>query len=162
MEAKGCAKPAEWKNARRFFYWAVRARVARSAALESLAEANPDTTYDDRLRLLTSLTGTVPPANYEEEAAALEKLDLTATIAQLKADQLAHRLVDLTKEDRKVVLDGFLRFTDELSEDERATVINALQGAPRSPGWSSYWYFLKFIKLTDNVLVPTYANANVS
>ncbi|KAF7770541.1 hypothetical protein Agabi119p4_6515 [Agaricus bisporus var. burnettii] len=143
MEAKGCAKPAEWKNARRFFYWAVRARVARSAALESLAEANPDTTYDDRLRLLTSLTGTVPPANYEEEAAALEKLDLTATIAQLKADQLAHRLVDLTKEDRKVVLDGFLRFTDELSEDERATVINALQGAPRSP-------------------VPTYANANVS
>jgi acetyl-CoA carboxylase/biotin carboxylase 1 len=137
MEAKGCAKSAEWKTARRFFYWALRARVARSAALEALAEANPDTTYEHRFRLLTSLIGIVPPANYEEEAAALEKLDLTAAVAQLKADHLARRLVDLAKEDRKTVLDGFLRFTDDLSDDERATVINALQqNASRSPGLS--------------------------
>lgn len=134
MQAKGCAKPAEWKNARRFFYWAVRARVARSAALQALAEASPDATYEYRSQLLTNITGIVPPADYKEEADAIEKLDLTATIAQLKADHLARRLVELTKEDRKAALDGFLRFADGLSDDERAAVINVLQSAPRSPG----------------------------
>ena len=137
MEAKGCAKPAQWTTARRFFYWALRARIARSTALEALAEANPDITYEQRFDLLTSLTGIASSATHEEEAVALEKLDLSATVAQLKADHLARRLVDLAKEDRKAVLDGFLSFTNGLSDDERATVINALQqGAPRSPGLS--------------------------
>lgn len=136
MEAKGCAKPAEWKTARRFFYWATRARVARSTALKTLAEASPDTTYEYRSRLLNNLTGIQPPTDYQEEAEAIEKLDLTATIAQLKADYLARRLVELTKEDRKAALDGFLRFADGLSDDERAAVIGVLQSAPRSPGLS--------------------------
>jgi acetyl-CoA carboxylase/biotin carboxylase 1 len=134
MEAKGCAKPTHWKASRRFFYWAFRARLARSAALQALAEASPNATYDYRLRLLRNLTGVESPTDYEEEANVIEKLDLTATVAQLKADHLARRLVELTKEDRKAALDGFLRFADGLSDDERAAVINVLQSAPRSPG----------------------------
>jgi acetyl-CoA carboxylase/biotin carboxylase 1 len=134
MEAKGCAKPAHWKTARRFFYWAVRARLARTAAFQALSEASPGSTFEYRTRLLGNLTGIQHPADYKEEAGAIEKLDLTATVAQLKADYLARRLVELTKEDRKAALDGFLRFADGLSDDERAAVINVLQSASRSPG----------------------------
>ena len=61
MEAKGCAKPAQWKTARRFYYWAVRARLARSAALQALSEASPGATYEYRTRLLNNLTGIEPP-----------------------------------------------------------------------------------------------------
>lgn len=134
MEAKGCAKPIQWKVARRFFYWAVRARLARSAALRALAEASPESTFEYRTRLLNSLTGIERPVDYREEAEAIEKLDLTATVTELKADHLVDHLVELMKEDRKAALDSFLRFADGLSEDEFAAVTNTLNSAPRSSG----------------------------
>lgn len=136
MEAKGCAKSAEWKASRRFFYWAVRARVARSTALKTLAEASPNSTHEYRSFLLKKLNRVESFTTYQEEAIALEKLDLTATVAQLKAEYLSRCMVELTKDDRKAALDGFLLFANGLSEDDRTAVINALQNAPRSPGSS--------------------------
>ncbi|TFK39984.1 acetyl CoA carboxylase [Crucibulum laeve] len=138
MEAKGCAKAAEWKNARRYFYWAVRARVARSAALADLAEASPGSSLEYRSRLLDSLASIEPESDYREVSAALEKLDLAQTVSQLKADHLTRRLIELTKEDRKAALDGFLRLADNLSEDEKTALISALQSSSRSPGPPSY------------------------
>ncbi|RDB23409.1 Acetyl-CoA carboxylase [Hypsizygus marmoreus] len=132
MEAKGCAKPAVWKNARRHFYWAVRARVARSAALAEIADASPGASLDYRVRLLNSLAGIDSTTDYREVVEAVEKLDLSQTVAQLKADHLMRRLIELTKEDRKATLDGLIRLADHLSDEDRAALINVLQSTAQS------------------------------
>jgi len=134
MEAKGCAKPTEWKNTRRHFYWATRARVARSAALADLAEASPGSTFEYRTRLLDSVASLEPTTDYREVADKLDKLDLTPTLTQLKADQLTRRLIELAKEDRKAAMSGLLRLVDHLSEEDRASLVGALQspGSPRT------------------------------
>ncbi|KAJ7066657.1 acetyl-CoA carboxylase [Mycena amicta] len=138
MEAKGCAKPAVWKDARRHFYWAVRARVARSAALADIAEASPGTTLEYRTRLLNSLAGvdsTTPPRTAAEK---LEHLDLSQTVTQLKSEHLMRNLLNLTKEDRKAAMDGLLRFADNLSDEERSSLLTVLQSAARPSAPPSY------------------------
>lgn len=134
MEAKGCAKPAVWKDARRHFYWAFRARIARSAALADLAEASPDATPEYHANLLSSLISIEPSAGDRAIVEAFEELDLTQTVVQLKADHLMRRLIELTKEDRKVTMDGLTRLADNLSDEERASLISVLQNSSRSPG----------------------------
>ena len=93
MEAKGCAKAMVWKDARRRFYWAVRAKIARSAALAQLEEASPESTHDYRVHLLESIAGIEDITDPRIIAESLEKLDLTNTVAQLKADHLARRML---------------------------------------------------------------------
>jgi acetyl-CoA carboxylase/biotin carboxylase 1 len=138
MEAKGCAKPAVWKNARRHFYWAVRARVAQSAALAVLAEASPEANYDYRLRLLHSLASIEPEMEHREMSERFEKLDLSQTLSQLRADHLIRGLIELTQADRKAAMDGLTRLADNLTREERSALVSVLQSAPRSPGPPSY------------------------
>ena len=134
MEAKGCAKPAVWKNARRHFYWAVRARVARSAAISHLAEAAPDSTFTYRSHLLDSVAAIDSTTEYRQMAEAIEKLDLSSTLAQLHADYLSRQMIELTKDDRKAAMDGFLRLADTFSEKERAAMVTLLQNGARTTG----------------------------
>lgn len=134
MEAKGCAKPAVWKNSRRHFYWALRARVARSSALGQIAEATPEANYEYRSRLLNSLAAIEPTTEYRQMAEAIEKLDLSQTLAQLKADHLLRQMIQLTKEDRKAAMDGFLRLAESFSDDERIAIASALKSPARSAG----------------------------
>ncbi|KAI4523307.1 hypothetical protein K525DRAFT_254691 [Schizophyllum commune Loenen D] len=138
MEAKGCAKPTQWKNARRHFYWATRARVARSAALAQLAEASPGSSFEYRSGLLDTLAGIDATTPHRTAAEKLEALDISGTLVKLQADHLMRRLVQLTREDRKASLDSMMRLADNLSDDERQSLIDALQGAGRSPGPPSY------------------------
>jgi len=138
MEAKGCAKPAVWKDARRRFYWAVRARVARSSALAMLAEASPGTTLEYRSRLLNSIASIDPTTDPRIVAEKLEQLDLTKTVAQLKIDYLMRSLLDVAHLDRKTAMDGLLRLVDNLSEDERSGLKVALQHPSQSRGPPSY------------------------
>ncbi|KAJ7890599.1 acetyl-CoA carboxylase [Mycena olivaceomarginata] len=138
MEAKGCAKPAVWKDARRHFYWAVRSRVARSAALADIAEASPGTTFEYRSRLLDSIAAIDSSTSPRVVAEKLENLDLSSTISQLRTEHLMRNLLDLTKEDRKATMDGLLRFADNLSEEERASLMTVLQSAARPPAPPSY------------------------
>ncbi|KAF9266806.1 hypothetical protein L218DRAFT_1074678 [Marasmius fiardii PR-910] len=138
MEAKGCARACEWKDARRFFYWNFRARIARSRALAALTEANPDSTKEYITRLLHSVASLEPDANHREIAQKLEKVDLSATVAQLRAEHLVRSMLDLTGGDRKIIVDGLTRIADQLSEDERASLVAILQNANRSPGPPSY------------------------
>ncbi|KDQ26722.1 hypothetical protein PLEOSDRAFT_51540 [Pleurotus ostreatus PC15] len=137
MEAKGCAKPAQWKNARRYFYWRLRARIARSRALSLLAEASPDSTPAYRSRLLDNILSMDVESTDQEVAESIEQLDLSKTLVQLKADDLIRKLAALAAEDRKATMDGLTRLANELTDDDRATLINVLQ-APRSPGPPSY------------------------
>jgi acetyl-CoA carboxylase/biotin carboxylase 1 len=134
MEAKGCAKSAVWKNARRHFYWAVRARVARSTAIAHLEEAAPDLTFDYRTRLLNSVAAVDSTTEYRQMAETIEKLDLSATLAQLHADYLLRQMVQLTKDDRKAAMDGFIRLADTFSDEERAAMAALLQNGPRTSG----------------------------
>lgn len=123
-----------WKDARRRFYWALRAKVAKSTALDHLAEASPDSTVEYREHLLESLTSTDATTDRRAAAQTYETLDLRPTVAQLKADHLMRRMLALSHEDRKATVNGLVRLVDNLSEEERATLLNALQNSNRSPG----------------------------
>ena len=133
MEAKGCARPAVWKQARRHFYWALRARLARSEALAQLAEGNPKTGPELLATLLDSLVSIADPSDNRALASALEELDLRSTVAQLRADHLVQRFLDVSQQDRKASIDGLVRLVDSLSDDERQALQAALQ-KPRPSG----------------------------
>ena len=134
MEAKGCAKPPVWKNARRHFYWAVRACVARSVAIAQLEEVAPDSTFDYQLRLLYSLAAINSTTEYRQMADAIEKLDLSLTLAQLNADYLLCQMIELTKDDRKAAMDRFMRLADTFSDEEQAAMAAVLQSGARTSG----------------------------
>lgn len=134
MEAKGCAKPMSWKDARRRFYWAVRAKVARSAAMAKLADASPESTYEYRTHLLESIAGIEDVVEPRAVAEALEKLDLSNTLAQLKADHLARRMLALANEDKKATVDGLARLIENLGDEDKVALIAALQNSTRSTG----------------------------
>lgn len=151
MEAKGCAKAMVWKGARRHFYWAVRAKLARTAAMVQLADASPDSTVEYRARLLESLASIDSTTDYRVMAETLETLDLFATVAQLKADHLMRSMLALAQEDRKATMDGLVRLVDNLSEDEKATLISALQTSSRSPGAIPSLPHMRLTRLTGDV-----------
>ena len=135
MEAKGCAKAMVWKDARRRFYWAVRAKIAWSSALAKLEEASPDSTLEYRTQLLERLTEVDATTERRVAAEKLEALDLAPTVAQLKADHLIRSMLALAHEDRKATVDGLVRLVDNLSDEEKATLVTALQASSnRSPG----------------------------
>ncbi|EGO20512.1 hypothetical protein SERLADRAFT_452608 [Serpula lacrymans var. lacrymans S7.9] len=138
MEAKGCAKPAVWKQARRNFYWALRAKLARSTALANIKETSPESSTEYRAKLLDSLISLEDRSDNRSAALALEKLDLTPTLVKLRGDYLMHRFLEVAQQDRKATMDGLLRLVDSLSDDERSSLQSALQGNSRSPGPPSY------------------------
>lgn len=133
MEAKGCAKACEWKDARRRFYWALRARIARSRALAQITEANPESTPAYRSQLLTQLAP-VDGSNMREAAETLEGLDLTQKLKQLRGDHVMHTIRQSLHADREATLEGLRGLLDELSDEEKANIVAAVQGSTRSPG----------------------------
>jgi acetyl-CoA carboxylase / biotin carboxylase 1 len=147
MEAKGCAKPIVWKESRRYFYWATRARVARSNALAQLADASPSQPREYREQLLHELCGVNGKTDHRIAAGRLENLDLSPIIALLKGENVVHQFLG----DRKSMIDGFVRLVDHLSEDEKATVLAALRNTNASPGLSDSRTLFSYS--TDNCVV---------
>ncbi|QRW03198.1 acetyl-CoA carboxylase [Ceratobasidium sp. AG-Ba] len=138
MAAKGCARPAVWKDARRKFYWAVRARLARNRALAEIAEASPDSLPAYRTRLLDSLIPTdVDQTDNRKLTEALEAIDLTTTLNSVRGAEITHKIVELAQSNRKATLEGMLRVIDTLSEEEKAAVLGALH-ASSTAGPPSY------------------------
>jgi len=127
MEAKGCAKPIVWKLARRHFYWALRARIARSSAMARLLDAAPDTPSDYRSRLINKLAGLESTTDHRQTAEALERLDISQTVSQLKADNLLRQLIHLTRDDRKLALDSFTRIASNFSDEEKVALLTVLK-----------------------------------
>jgi len=132
MEAKGCAKPTMWKNARRSFYWIVRARLAQSSALAKLTEAKPDAPLAFRMRLLESLASVDSTTDPRLVAETLEQLDMTKTIAKLKAECLVRSLRDVVNQDRNAAMDSLMSLVETLTDEEKARLQVALQN--RSSG----------------------------
>lgn len=133
----------EWKDARRRFYWAVRAKVAWSSAIAQLEVASPESTYEYRERLLQSLTSIDSTTERRVVAETLEALDLKPTVAQLKADHLMRSMIALAHEDRKATVSGLVRLVDNLADDEKAVLLAALQNSSRSPG--VYFYCTQIV-----------------
>jgi len=133
MEAKGCAKPAVWREARRFFYWALRARLARSGALAQFSEANGHLSLEERTQLLEALLPSEQPTAIREVAEMFEALDLSTTLAQIRGDYLARRFVELALADRTAVVEGLERLRDRLTSDEKNALIAALSGSTVEP-----------------------------
>jgi len=136
MEAKGCAKPIVWKESRRYFYWATRARLAYSNTLAQLAAASPSKSREYHEQFLYELTGVNGQSDHR--------------IAVLKRENVVQQLLG----DRKSLIDGLVRLVDHLSEDEKDTVLAAL-GNPNasqpSPGPSDSCTLLSYF--TDNCIV---------
>jgi acetyl-CoA carboxylase/biotin carboxylase 1 len=147
MEAKGCAKAVVWKESRRYFYWAMRARLARSNALAQLAAAGPSQPREYREQLLYELCGVNGESDHRTAAGRLENLDLSPYITLLKSENVVQQLL----EDRKSMIDVLVRLSDSLSEEEKATVLTALRNTNASPGLSnSHTHFSYF---TDNCII---------
>jgi acetyl-CoA carboxylase / biotin carboxylase 1 len=138
MEAKGCAKPLVWKDARRYFYWALRARLAKSSALAELEEAAPDSSREYRNDLLCQLSKLDESANNQAIATAFEALDLATTVTRLKTEQLVRKITEMVHEDRKATMAGLLRFVDNLDDEEKGALRAALQGSKTSPAPPAY------------------------
>lgn len=127
MEAKGCAKRMEWTNARRYFYWALRGRVARSSALAKLAEADPSLTYDQRREILEGSLSLCSGASPQAVAEAYEAVDLKQTISKLKGEHLLSKLLALAEEDKQVAVDGLTKLISGLGEDIKSSLMSALR-----------------------------------
>ena len=127
MEAKGCAKRMEWTNARRYFYWALRGRVARSFALAKLAEADPSLTYDQRREILEGSLSLGSEASPRAVAEAYEAVDLKQTISKLKSEHLLSKLLALAEEDKQVAVDGLAKLISGLGEDIKSSLMSTLR-----------------------------------
>jgi acetyl-CoA carboxylase / biotin carboxylase 1 len=147
MEAKGCAKPVVWKESRRYFYWATRARLARSNALAQLAAASPSQPREYHEQLFYELTGVNGQSDHRIAAERLEKVDLSPYIAVIKGENIVQQLLG----DRKSLIDGLVRVVDYLSEDEKAKVLAALRNTNASPGLSDSRTLFSYF--TDNCVV---------
>jgi acetyl-CoA carboxylase / biotin carboxylase 1 len=127
MEAKGCAKRMEWTNARRYFYWAIRSRVARSSLLARLSEADPSLTYDQRREVLEGLLSLDSGASPQAVSEAYEAVDLKQTISKLKGEHLLRKLQALAEEDEQATVDSLTRLISGLGENMKSALLSALR-----------------------------------
>ena len=133
MQAKGCARPAKWREARRYFYWALRRRLATTTALSAIASAYPESTPEYRKNVLSSIAPLDDPDN-KVVSEALETLDLTSTLSQLRAAHVVHELREVSLVDREAAVRGVMSLVDEMTEEEKASLVAAIQNSKQSTG----------------------------
>ncbi len=128
MEAKGCAKPAVWKNARRYFYWALRAKLQRMKFISQIIAASPTNTRDQPNKLLLSLLPpTINAKDHRAVSEALETINLEPTLSELRSINVTRQVKDiLASSDRKAVLAGIIHVVDSLTDEERISLQTSL------------------------------------
>jgi hypothetical protein len=139
MEAKGCAKPAVWKEARRLFYWALRRKVAQLNHIKTIQEASPTISRSDAKDLLFSLLpATLDPKNNHAMTQALEKLNIESTLSELREAEIARQITAFIRSpNRKAALNGLLSAAQSLTDDERALFRSAVTSVDHSPSMFS-------------------------
>jgi len=128
---------------------ATQARVARSSALAKIAEADPDTTFEYRSRLLNNLASIDSTTPCSEAATKLERLNLTKTLGQTKADGLVRQLFDMIDQDRTAAVDGMVRLVDNLTDGARASLQAVLQDSAKHMPGMSYQMLRRFGDVAD-------------
>ncbi|KAG1776910.1 ClpP/crotonase-like domain-containing protein [Suillus placidus] len=113
----------------KYFYWALRVRIARSGLLEQIEDGNPEMESEERTALLDSLIPDSGLSNNCALAEVPEQLDITPTLSKLKADHLLSHFAEVAGEDRKASLDGLVRIIDSLSNGEKMSLQSAIQNS---------------------------------
>jgi acetyl-CoA carboxylase/biotin carboxylase 1 len=124
MEAKGCARPADWPEARRYFYWRLRRRLNEHHMLSKIATAHPELSAMERKEFLSEIVQTEDDsdqavAQFIEANAHL----VTEEAARLRSDYVADKILGFAETDRDGLLQGFSRIMESLSEEERAALV---------------------------------------
>jgi acetyl-CoA carboxylase/biotin carboxylase 1 len=158
MQAKGCAQPMKWTNARRSFYWALRSKLALAKHISHIHHASPSLSHTAAEReIMNLLPGDVTsnPRGMDSQvmAEALEVVDLTEVLHNLRTVHVANEMLHLvrgTERGRvqtlagvgaKAGLGGLVSMVDSLTAEEKAALAAALQAAgtqERSPDPPSY------------------------
>jgi len=106
MEAKGCAKPAVWKEARCFFYWALRQKNSQLKHIKAIQESSPAVSSTDAKGLLFSLL----PATLDSKdnlafTEALERPDIEPTLSEIQEAEITCQVTSfLRSQNRKATL----------------------------------------------------------
>lgn len=157
MQAKGCAQPISWTNARRTFYWALRSKLALSKHISHIHHASPNLSHTAAEREVMNLLPshvTSNPRGMDSQlmAEALEVVDLTEVLHNLRAVHVANEMLHLvrgTERGRmqmlagvgaKAGLGGLVSMVGSLTAEEKAALAAALQAGTQegSPGPPSY------------------------
>lgn len=124
MEAKGCARAAEWREARRYFYWRLRRRINEAHMLNKLATSHPVLTAAERVDVLSQLVEADPESD-QAVATWIESHanSVTAYAAQLKAQYISDKIMEFAETDKEGTLAGFARIMETLSEEDRKSLV---------------------------------------
>lgn len=125
MEAKGCARAAEWTEARRYFYWRLRRRINEAHMLNKLATSHPILSPAERADVLSQL---VEADSASDQAVALwieaNANSVTNYAAQLKTQYISDKIIEFAETDREGTLAGFARIMETLSEEDRRALVD--------------------------------------
>jgi acetyl-CoA carboxylase/biotin carboxylase 1 len=158
MEAKGCAQPISWTNARRSFYWALRSKLALSKHTSHIHHASPNLSYAAAEREIMNLLPSHVTSNPRGKdtqvvAEALEAVDLTEVLHHLRTAHVANEMLHLVRGTNrgrvqtlagvgaKAGLAGLVSMVGSLTTEEKTALAAALEAAgtqERSPGPPSY------------------------
>lgn len=131
MEAKGCARGADWPEARRFFYWRLRRRLNETHMMQKLATSQPNLSWQERVEMMTQI---VPTESTSDQAVALwiesHADDFANCAGELKAQYVADKIVEYAETDREGTLAGFARILESLPEDERKALVERFTQGP--------------------------------
>jgi len=155
MEAKGCAIPIRWKNARRHFYWALRAQIATLAAASKLTAVSPKLTFEEAKRRVFDEVPQVSRTDDRSIAEALEVLDLSDVVARLMSAHVIDQLTSLVQSNRKAGMAGLVGVVNALTEEEKTALAAALQASGVWPHVFGYWSFIDSFVARTRILFRT-------
>lgn len=109
MKAKGTIREAlEWANARRYFYWRVRRRLAEENVAKQLAVADASLSRQERVAIVQSIVD--ESENDQAAVATLEKEAQTSVqkkISEARKAKIASDVAKMAQTDRAALLEGF-------------------------------------------------------
>ncbi|KAF9904003.1 acetyl-coenzyme-A carboxylase [Linnemannia zychae] len=138
MKAKGTIRESlDWTNARRYFYWRVRRRLAEEYVRRRMTLANKTQSRDDQTKTLKAWFGrdTVHSSETDltqiwehEDRVVLEWFEgqtrkVDSLIQELTAAGTAEEVVRMYTSDRAGVVEGFDRILQSLSDQEKQDIL---------------------------------------
>ncbi len=128
MEAKGCARAAEWSEARRYFYWRLRRKINEQHMLNKLATAHPGHSAKDRTEMLDEL---IQSEDRTDRAVALWLEShgevITEFAGTLSAQYIGDKIVEFAERDPNGTIAGFMAVMDSLSPEDKQAIMARYQ-----------------------------------
>ncbi|KAF9288230.1 acetyl-coenzyme-A carboxylase [Mortierella alpina] len=138
MKAKGTIREAlDWTNARRYFYWRVRRRLAEEYIRRKMAIANKDLSREEQTKSLLSWFGRDTVHSSESELEQIWESDdrvvlewfegheskVTGLIQELNNAATASEVLRMYTSNRAGVVEGFDRILQSLSDQEKQDIL---------------------------------------